>query len=41
VVFAKANARTRIYLGTALTDDDVTADDAFATELLYAKATAR
>jgi hypothetical protein len=41
VVFAKANARTRIYLGAALTDDDVTADDAFATELLYAKATAR
>ena len=40
VVFAKANARTRIYFGAALTDDDVTADDALATELLYAKATA-
>jgi hypothetical protein len=40
VVLAEANARTRIYLGAALTDNDVTADDIFATELLYAKTTA-
>ena len=41
VVFAKANARTRIYLGAALTDDNIAADDVFATEFLYAKTTAR
>ena len=41
VVFSKADARARVYLGAALTDDDVAADDVFATELLHAKTTAR
>jgi hypothetical protein len=40
VVLAKDNACARINLGAALTDDNVTTDDAFATEFLDAKATA-
>ena len=38
VVFAHADVRARIPFGAALTDDDVTRNDVFATELFHAKA---
>jgi hypothetical protein len=40
VVLTKAYACARINLGSALTDNNVATDDAFATEFLNAKAAA-
>ena len=39
VILAYANVGAGVHAGTALTHDDVAADDFLATELLYTKAT--
>jgi hypothetical protein len=40
VILAQTDAGADSPLGAALTDDDVTSDDSFATELLHAETTA-